>query len=69
MIAYYGHDISPNITETDEGYLICRNVPIARTGPQEYTARELQLDGDPERLIAVNRHPEDTRNSTRAFSL
>ena len=59
MIAYYGHDISPNITETDEGYLICRNVPIARTGPQEYTARELQLDGDPERLIAVNRHPED----------
>lgn len=59
MLAYYGTDISPNQTETVEGYLVCRNVPIARTGPQEYLARELQLDGDPERVIAVNRLPED----------
>ena len=59
MLAYYGTDISPNQTETREGYLICRNVPIARTGPQEYLARELGLDGDPERAIAVNRLPED----------
>lgn len=59
MLAYYGTDISPNQTETREGYLICRNVPIARTGSQEYLARELGLDGDPERAIAVNRLPED----------
>ena len=59
MLAYYGTDISPNQTETREGYLICRNVPIARTGPQEYLARELGLDGDPERAISVNRLPED----------
>lgn len=58
-IAYYGTDISPNKTETAEGYLICRNVPIARTGSQEYLARELMLDGDPERVIAVDRLPED----------
>ncbi|HIT02502.1 MAG TPA: DUF2213 domain-containing protein [Candidatus Enterenecus merdae] len=58
-IAYYGTDISPNKTETTEGYLICRNVPIARTGPQEYLARELQLDGDPDRLVSVDRLPED----------
>lgn len=58
-IAYYGTDISPNKTETVEGYLICRNVPIARTGPQEYLARELMLDGDPDRVIAVDRLPED----------
>ena len=58
-IAYYGTDLSPNKTETVEGYLICRNVPIARTGPQEYLARELMLDGDPERVIAVDRLPED----------
>ena len=38
-IAYYGTDISPNKTETVEGYLICRNVPIARTGAQQYLAR------------------------------
>lgn len=58
-IAYYGTDISPNKTETVEGYLVCRNVPIARTGAQEYTARELMLDGDPERPVVVDRRPED----------
>lgn len=58
-IAYYGTDISPNKTETVEGYLICRNVPIARTGPQEYLAHELMLDGDPDRVIAVDRMPDD----------
>ena len=59
MLAYYGHEISPNQTETVEGYLICRNVPIARTGAMEYLARELQLDGDPERRVSVMRYPED----------
>ena len=59
MIAYYGTDISPHKTETVEGYLICRDVPIARTGPQDYLARELMLDGDPERVITVDRLAED----------
>lgn len=58
-IAYYGSQISPNMTRTPEGYLICRNVPINRTGDQEYTARDLQLGGDPDRLVIVHRHPED----------
>ena len=59
MLTYYGSSISQNITETPEGYLIARNVPIARTGVQEYLARELGLDGDGERLVKVYRHPED----------
>lgn len=59
MLAYYGDRISPHMTESPEGYLICHDVPIARTGPQEYYARELALDGDPERLITVDRRPED----------
>jgi len=59
MLAYYGAQISPNQTETVEGYLICRNVPIARTGVQMYAARELGLEGDPERMISVDRRPED----------
>lgn len=59
MLAYYGTDISPNQTETAEGFLICRNVPVARTGMQDYLARELNLDGDPESIVTVNRHPED----------
>lgn len=59
MLAYYGHDISPNKTETYEGYLICRNVPIARTGTQQYLAGELQLGGDPRRVVEVDRRAED----------
>ena len=58
-IAYYGSQISPHLVDTPEGFLICKDVPIARTGPQDYLARELQLDGDPDRLIIVQRHPED----------
>lgn len=59
MIFYYGTQLSPHMDKTPEGYLICRDVPIARTGSQEYLARELQLDGDPERVVTVNRYPED----------
>ena len=59
MITYYGSSISPNKVETSEGFLICRNVPIARIGPQDYLARELQLDGDPERMVKVNRYEVD----------
>lgn len=46
MITYYGYTISPNQLETGEGFLICRNVPIARTGMQEYRGREVGLDTD-----------------------
>lgn len=59
MIAYYGTKISPHMTDTPEGYLICHDVPIARIGSQEYLARDLNLDGDPDRVVTVNRYPED----------
>ena len=59
MITYYGSRLSPNQVETSEGFLICRNVPIARIGEQAYYAYELQLDGEPNREITVHRHEED----------
>ena len=60
MLAYYGYTISPNQLETGEGFLICRNVPIACTGTQEYLGREIGLDGaDSERLVTVYRSPEE----------
>lgn len=57
MITYYGYTISPNQLETDEGFLICRNVPIARTGTQEYLASEIGLEGD--KIIKVIRPEEE----------
>ena len=59
MITYFGSQISPNKVETSEGFLICRNVPIARTGDQRYFAYELQLDGEPNREVMVHRYEED----------
>lgn len=56
-LAYYGYKISPNQLETDEGFLICRNVPIARTGDQQYLASELGLDGD--KVVTVHRLEEE----------
>lgn len=58
-IAYYGTTISPHMDVTPEGFLICRDVPIARTGTQDYLAGEMRLEGDPERVITVDRRPED----------
>ena len=38
---YYGDKISPNMVITPEGYLICKNVPIGRTGWMNYYGQEL----------------------------
>lgn len=60
MLAYYGYTISPNQIETGEGFLICKNVPIARTGSQDYLGRELGLtDGNADKIIAVIRSPDE----------
>lgn len=59
MIAYYGSKLSPHMTETPEGFLICHDVKIARTGTQNYLAREIGLDGVPERVLQVTRSAED----------
>ena len=41
---YYGTRLSENISRRDpEGYLLCLNVPVARTGTQDYLPEELGL--------------------------
>lgn len=57
--AYYASQISDNISETPEGYLICRNVPIARTGVQEYLGQELGLNDKYDQYVKVYREAED----------
>ena len=59
MLAYYGTKISEHMTDTPEGYLVCRDVPIARTGEMTYRAAELELEGDPDRLITVRREESE----------
>ena len=59
MLAYYGYTISPNQIETGEGFLICRNVPIARTGSMDYLETELNPAGSSSKMVKVLRSPEE----------
>ena len=43
MRAYYATKLSQNMSRMPNGFLICKNVPIARTGEQEYLGRELGM--------------------------
>jgi len=53
--------VSPRRRMTKEGFLICFDVPLARTGMQEYHPLELPIVqpkvGEP--MIKVHRHPEE----------
>lgn len=57
MLAYYGTRLSEHMTRTPEGFLICRDVPIARTGRQDYLPQEIGQDGD--RMVPVYRTEDE----------
>ncbi len=57
MRAYYGSRISEHMTKTPEGFLICHNVPIARTGRQDYLPQEIGMEGS--KLVSVIRTEEE----------
>jgi Uncharacterized protein conserved in bacteria (DUF2213) len=74
---YHSLMLSPNMSTTAEGYLICHNVPICRSGFQDYYGKELKdFPGykdswhlDPERKYAVYRPPHEVvhRDTIRSF--
>ena len=46
---YYGTRLSDNLSFREpEGYLLCLNVPVARTGTQEYLPEELGISTNSE---------------------
>lgn len=56
--AYFGSRLSTNMITTPEGYLICKNVPIARTGVQQYQGREFGAE-NPSRIYNVTRPEQE----------
>ena len=69
-LLYFADKLSPHIALSAEGYLICRDVPVARSGTQEYRPEELGIfssgtEGDPEddrkvlRTVTVFRPEEE----------
>ena len=54
MLHYYGTRLSENISRREpEGYLLCLNVPVARTGTQEYLPEELGLTGNEQLSVSA----------------
>lgn len=60
QIRYYGDKISNRIARTPEGFLICQDVPISRTGYQEYLASEIMENPtDGHKIIPVFRPADE----------
>lgn len=56
----YNAQIGPNRYKTDEGFLLCLNVPIARAGEQEYHGSELPgIDAGPTGVIVMMREESE----------
>ena len=52
-------ELSPNISVTPEGYLLCKGAVLARTGTQEYTSREIPVDPDSNGKVTAHRTQEE----------
>lgn len=59
MRFYTTQTISPKREMTPEGFMLCRDVPIARTGVQIYGADELPLKAGRDGLIHVQRDADE----------
>jgi|GEM_PF-271984 len=59
MRAYYATKISTNISKMPNGFLLCKNVPIARTGTQDYKGFELGINDRPDDLFQVHRSEDE----------
>ena len=63
MLFHTKVDISKNKSLTPEGFLICRNVPIARTGDQTYYEGEVPITADSRGAIVITRDAEEVFNT------
>jgi hypothetical protein len=68
--AYFGTKLTENISKTPEGYLICRNVPIARIGYQDYLPEEVGVENPEVKngLVKVYRSPEQVFSAATVAS-
>lgn len=65
-MVYYGTKLSDNITETPEGFLICHDVIIARTGTQDYAPFEVPVKAKTNMVTIHRQKDEVLRDETIA---
>jgi len=54
--------ISPHLSETPEGFLVCSDVAITRTGSLLYRSDEVPLEADGSGIVQIDRIAEDVFN-------
>ncbi|WP_431207503.1 DUF2213 domain-containing protein [Burkholderia cepacia] len=67
MRFYTVQKLGPKRSLTPEGFLLCEDVPVARTGEMLYAAGEVPIEAGPDGLIRISRTPEEVfRDATLA---
>ncbi|VXB24733.1 putative bacteriophage protein [Burkholderia sp. 8Y] len=67
MRFYTIQKLGPKRSLTPEGFLLCEEVPVARTGEMLYGAGEVPVEPGPDGLIRISRTPEEVfRDETLA---
>ncbi len=59
MRFFSSEKLGPRQSLTPEGFLICHDVPIARTGQMLYTGDETPIEPGPDGLVHIERVPEE----------
>lgn len=59
MRHYTVHRLGPKRALTPEGFLLCEDVPVARTGEMLYGPGEVPVEPGPDGLIRISRTPEE----------
>jgi hypothetical protein len=68
MRFYTTEELGPSQSLTPEGFLVVRNAPLARTGHQLYSDKELPLTGDSDGHIIIERMPEEVFRDQTVYS-
>ena len=53
MMYYITEQLSEHIGETPEGFLLCKDVPLTRTGTFEYTSSEVPVEASLDGTVKI----------------
>jgi len=59
MLYFVTEKLGPKMSVTPEGFLLCQDVPVARTGMQLYMPSEVPVKPGSDGLVRIHREPEE----------
>lgn len=69
MMYYIAEQLSEHIGETPEGFLLCKDVPLTRTGIFEYTGSEVPVESGIDGMVKIQRDDDEVfaQNAIASF--